>query len=653
MTGRHTSGRLRAAVVALTIGICAIGGGPLGAQASAPANLTPASAAPAAEPSVLLLQVTPLAEPQERDHMVFRVGVSMDFVRPPLAAVYKMSTPRGALVIRVVPESPAAAAGILAGDIILRFGDHVIDGPEGLKHAVEAEPPGVTEFEVIRIGKGPRDLIALLDSSAVEVAPGRRSELLWFVRALAEAGDGRAAVRLSGMYCRGPQDAIDTTEATRWALAAQAAGEPAAHSAIGALYWNGCYRDGTSAVRDDAKAVANFREAAARGVAASYLFLAYAHELGRGAPIDLPMAADWYQRSIAATGSPAAMVRLAHLYEDGLGVRQNLPEATRLFEAAAAAGDFAGSYGVAMLYRNGRYWDGARTVGDDAKAVAIFRLAAERGDANGYLQLGYAYDAGRGVPTDHAAATANFRAAAERNVAESYYYLGLAYDLGRGVATDQPAAAVWYQRSISATGSPAAMVNLGRLYLPGQGVARNYEAARQLFERALAAGDKSARVDLGRLYLNGLGTLESPRRAETLFREASADGDAEAMYLLATILSRSPKPGSRKQAVDWFEKSYAGGYVAADYWLAVGYASWKEVAPAYDKAAAYLVQAIGRGDVRAVGDIKQNWQQWPRQVLVAVQGLLRREGYYRGLSDGVVGPMTLEAIDALATGAKK
>jgi TPR repeat protein len=118
------------------------------------------------------------------------------------------------------------------------------------------------------------------------------------------------------------------------------------------------------------------------------------------------------------------------------------------------------------------------------------------------------------------------------------------------------------------------------------------------------------------------------------------------------MLSDSPTRATREEAITWFLKSSAGGNAAADYSLALAYAFWKEIARDHDKSATYLIQAIGRNNPRAIDDMKKSWREWPRPVLIAVQDQLRQTGYYKGASDGVFGPMTFAAIDALAAGRK-
>ena len=57
-----------------------------------------------------------------------RLGVEIQNVNQSLAESFKLSSPEGALVAQVVPDSAAARAGIKPGDVILKFnGAPIVD----------------------------------------------------------------------------------------------------------------------------------------------------------------------------------------------------------------------------------------------------------------------------------------------------------------------------------------------------------------------------------------------------------------------------------------------------------------------------------------------------------------------------------------------
>jgi serine protease Do len=82
------------------------------------------------------------------------LGVEIQQVTPDLAAGLGLDEPRGALVANVDPESPAGAAGIKAGDVILGFDGSSVKELRDLPRLVAAAKPGDTAAVlVLRDGK--------------------------------------------------------------------------------------------------------------------------------------------------------------------------------------------------------------------------------------------------------------------------------------------------------------------------------------------------------------------------------------------------------------------------------------------------------------------------------------------------------------------
>jgi hypothetical protein len=127
------------------------------------------------------------------------------------------------------------------------------------------------------------------------------------------------------------------------------------------------------------------------------------------------------------------------------------------------------------------------------RAMALNRLAAEKGSLAAYHNLGNLYRKGRGVPVDPAEAAHWYRLAAEQGHMGDQYFLGLLYESGQGVPADDAQAAHWLGLS-AAQGWPPAMDALGLLYLEGRGVEQDTERARELFARAAKDGRASAMV---------------------------------------------------------------------------------------------------------------------------------------------------------------
>jgi len=100
------------------------------------------------------------------------LGVSIQPLTPELAKGFGLKEPKGVLISDVVQDSPAAKAGVIAGDIITEFDKKKVDGPQDLQKVVALTTPGKgvpvkvwrdkTEKTLeIRIGDAPDDTVAL------------------------------------------------------------------------------------------------------------------------------------------------------------------------------------------------------------------------------------------------------------------------------------------------------------------------------------------------------------------------------------------------------------------------------------------------------------------------------------------------------------
>jgi serine protease Do len=100
------------------------------------------------------------------------LGVSIQPLTPELAKGFGLKDPKGVLVSDVVQDSPAAKAGIIAGDIITEFDKKKVDSPPDLQKVVALTAPGKgvpvkvwrdksEKTLEIRIGDTPEETVAL------------------------------------------------------------------------------------------------------------------------------------------------------------------------------------------------------------------------------------------------------------------------------------------------------------------------------------------------------------------------------------------------------------------------------------------------------------------------------------------------------------
>jgi C-terminal processing protease CtpA/Prc len=83
-----------------------------------------------------------------------RLGVYVDDLSEGLAEYFDVPDGEGALVEDVVEDSPAEEAGIQAGDVIIKVGDHDVDDTDSLIKAIDKmEADEETPVEVLRRGR--------------------------------------------------------------------------------------------------------------------------------------------------------------------------------------------------------------------------------------------------------------------------------------------------------------------------------------------------------------------------------------------------------------------------------------------------------------------------------------------------------------------
>jgi serine protease Do len=82
------------------------------------------------------------------------IGIAVQPVTPELAAAFALDAARGALVADVVRRSPAAAAGIARGDVVVRWGGAAVDRSRDLPGQVAMTAPGTrVPVTVLRQGR--------------------------------------------------------------------------------------------------------------------------------------------------------------------------------------------------------------------------------------------------------------------------------------------------------------------------------------------------------------------------------------------------------------------------------------------------------------------------------------------------------------------
>lgn len=117
-----------------------------------------------------------VAEQLKKNGRVIRsyLGVQLQDIDRTLAESYRLAKPEGALITQVTPNSPAARAGLRAGDVILQLnGNPIRETAQLLNFLNRTAPQQVIELQVLRNDQ--RQRISAMLSTAPDATPAQQS----------------------------------------------------------------------------------------------------------------------------------------------------------------------------------------------------------------------------------------------------------------------------------------------------------------------------------------------------------------------------------------------------------------------------------------------------------------------------------------------
>ncbi len=177
------------------------------------------------------------------------------------------------------------------------------------------------------------------------------------------------------------------------------------------------------------------------------------------------------------------------------------------------------------------------------------------GDAGAQLDLGFAYDSGRGVERNLAEAAKWYRLAAEQGLAQAQHNLGVMYAAGDGVAFDPAQAVRWYLKAAN-QGHRDAQFNLAIHYEEGQGVPQDFTAAHDWSLKAAEAGLPEAQYHLGNLYVGGQGVARNNILAYKWIALGKPDDEvlkAVILNILESVMTPAEVAEAKRLAAAWLE----------------------------------------------------------------------------------------------------
>ena len=182
-----------------------------------------------------------------------------------------------------------------------------------------------------------------------------------------------------------------------------------------------------------------------------------------------------------------------------------------------------------------QYEKGSGVAQNQAKAMELYRLAADLGCVMAQTNLGWKYTFGDSVNRDYGKALHWFRRAAGQGYSTAQCGLAFMYRFGHGVPKDDAEAVRLYHLAAE-NGNRRARCTLGHLYAHGECVTKDEAEALRHYRMAAEQGDRHAQFEVGYAFEFGLlGLDENPVAAMRLYRHAAEQGHPEALHGLAIL----------------------------------------------------------------------------------------------------------------------
>jgi hypothetical protein len=207
---------------------------------------------------------------------------------------------------------------------------------------------------------------------------------------------------------------------------------------------------------------------------------------------------------------------------------------TRRYRVAADRGDANGQVNLGWLYENGR----GGLLKDEREAARLYKLAADQGNGVGQANLGVFYEHGRGgLQKDDREAARLYKLAADQGNADGQACLGYYYEEGRGGLPKNERKAASLYRASADQGNAKGQAGLGAFYSYGRGgLPQDDCKAVRLYKASADQGSAKGQAGLGTFYTYGLGGLpEDNGEAARNFKLAADQGNKLAKAALKRL----------------------------------------------------------------------------------------------------------------------
>ena len=208
------------------------------------------------------------------------------------------------------------------------------------------------------------------------------------------------------------------------------------------------------------------------------------------------------------------------MYYYGIGYGQDYNNAIKYFTKAAKYGNANAEFNLGIMYYNGY-----GTPKDLSAGLTLIESAAQKGYIYATKALADIYMEKK----NYAKAFSLYNQAVQSGYSKAKTNIAQMYEEGLGVAKDRKKALEWYEEA-SKDGNSEAMQKAAYMNLSD----KNYDKAKDLFEKLYENGNARAAYEIGNMYSYGWGVSENDDEAREWYKKA-ADGkniNAIAMILL-------------------------------------------------------------------------------------------------------------------------
>ncbi|WP_430614097.1 tetratricopeptide repeat protein [Flavobacterium sp. JP2137] len=283
------------------------------------------------------------------------------------------------------------------------------------------------------------------------------------------------------------------------------------------------YRYGVGMPENPERALQHFQEALDLGYIDAHVDLGLAHEEGYGGLPTDPQQALQHMTAAAEQGIAYAQYKLGCYHSYGFLDVQDLSTGKAWFEKAYENGS-----ALAALSLGDYYLYGYENTQEYDRAMEFYSFAEQ----HGYVSegMGICYEFELGVDKSLTEAFKYYKIASERGYADGTYRLGMCHYYGKGTDEDKPEA-FFYFKQLADEEHVDAQNFVAMMLLKGEGIERDVEEGITYLILAAEAGNDSAQYELGNCYLKGEGVVQDDDMAMQWYQKAAENGHEQAMKI--------------------------------------------------------------------------------------------------------------------------